>query len=163
MWHWQLGGDDKGSIRGVVELSRLLGHMDESDTVVRVGAKAQQELQTVVDAMFHTEEHLRVLAELPKRVVFGASDASAKAGAGVGWSHQGVARIVHGPQPWPADLKLKDINVRETWASTNTLKEILAGSKDVIPESKYIDIAPRSITKENVEAYWEELKRLKGQ
>ena len=127
MWHWQLGGDDKGSIRGVVELSRLLGHMDESDMVVRVDAKAQQELQTVVDAMFNTEEHLRVLAELPKRVVFGASDASAKAGAGVGWSHQGVARIVHGPQPWPADLKLKDINVRETWASTNTLKEILAG------------------------------------
>ena len=64
-----MGGEDKGSIRGVAELNRLLGHMDESDTVVRVDAKAQQELQTVVDAMFHTEEHLRVLAELPKRVV----------------------------------------------------------------------------------------------
>jgi ribose transport system substrate-binding protein len=47
--------------------------------------------------------------------------------------------------------------------SVRVLKEILAGSKDVIPESKYIDIAPRSITRENVEAYWEELKRLKGQ
>ena len=47
--------------------------------------------------------------------------------------------------------------------SVRVLKEILAGSKDVIPESKYIDIAPRSITKDNVEAYWEELKRLKGQ
>lgn len=47
--------------------------------------------------------------------------------------------------------------------SVRVLKEILAGSKDVIPESKYIDIAPRAITRENVEAYWEELKRLKGQ
>ena len=47
--------------------------------------------------------------------------------------------------------------------SVRVLKELLAGNKEVIPESKYIDIAPRAITKENVEAYWEELKRLKGQ
>lgn len=47
--------------------------------------------------------------------------------------------------------------------SVRVLKELLAGNKEVIPESKYIDIAPRSITAENVEAYWEELKRLKGQ
>lgn len=47
--------------------------------------------------------------------------------------------------------------------SVRVLKELLAGNKEVIPESKYIDIAPRAITAENVEAYWEELKRLKGQ
>jgi ribose transport system substrate-binding protein len=47
--------------------------------------------------------------------------------------------------------------------SVRVLKELLAGNNSVIPESKYIDIAPRSITTENVENYWEELKRLKGQ
>ena len=47
--------------------------------------------------------------------------------------------------------------------SVRVLKELLAGNQEVIPESKYIDIAPRAITKDNVEAYWEELKRLKGQ
>jgi ribose transport system substrate-binding protein len=47
--------------------------------------------------------------------------------------------------------------------SVRVLKELLAGNESVIPESRYIDIAPRSITPENVENYWEELKRLKGQ
>lgn len=47
--------------------------------------------------------------------------------------------------------------------SVRVLKEYLAGNKEVIPESKYIDIAPRAITAENVDTYWEELKRLKGQ
>lgn len=47
--------------------------------------------------------------------------------------------------------------------SVRVLKELLDGNNSVIPESKYIDIAPRAITSENVEAYWEELKRLKGQ
>ena len=47
--------------------------------------------------------------------------------------------------------------------SVRVLKELLDGNKSVIPDSKYIDIAPRTITAENVEAYWEELKRLKGQ
>ncbi len=47
--------------------------------------------------------------------------------------------------------------------SVRVLKELLEGNKGVIPESKYIDIAPRAITSENVEKYWEELKRLKGQ
>jgi hypothetical protein len=43
------------------------------------------------------------------------------------------------------------------------LKELLSGNQQVIPPSRYIDIAPRSITAENVDTYWEELKRLKGQ
>jgi ribose transport system substrate-binding protein len=47
--------------------------------------------------------------------------------------------------------------------SVRVLKELLDGNHSVIPDSKYIDIAPRAITSENVEAYWEELKRLKGQ
>lgn len=49
------------------------------------------------------------------------------------------------------------------YQSVRVLKELLAGHNDVIPESKYIDIAPRAITTDNVESYWEELKRLKGQ
>ena len=47
--------------------------------------------------------------------------------------------------------------------SVRVLKELLSGNQSVIPESRYIDIAPRAITAENVETYWEELKRLKGQ
>jgi len=43
------------------------------------------------------------------------------------------------------------------------LRELLSGNQQVIPESRYIDIAPRSITAANVDTYWEELKRLKGQ
>lgn len=49
------------------------------------------------------------------------------------------------------------------YQSVRVLKEYLGGNKNVIPESKYIDIAPRAITAENVETFWEELKRLKGQ
>ncbi|MCA9059556.1 MAG: substrate-binding domain-containing protein, partial [Planctomycetaceae bacterium] len=47
--------------------------------------------------------------------------------------------------------------------SVRVLKEILAGNKDVIPESKYIDIAPRTITAENVDEFWEDLRAKKGQ
>jgi ribose transport system substrate-binding protein len=43
------------------------------------------------------------------------------------------------------------------------LNELLKGSQGVIPESKYIDIPPRSITKENVDEYWEDLRAKKGQ
>lgn len=49
------------------------------------------------------------------------------------------------------------------YQSVRVLKEYLGGNKSVIPETQYIDIAPRSITAENVETFWEELKRLKGQ
>lgn len=49
------------------------------------------------------------------------------------------------------------------YQSVRVLKEYIGGNQGVIPESKYIDIAPRSITAENVDAFWEELKRLKGQ
>lgn len=49
------------------------------------------------------------------------------------------------------------------YQSVKVLKELLSGNQQVIPPSRYIDIAPRSITAENVDTYWEELKRLKGQ
>ncbi len=49
------------------------------------------------------------------------------------------------------------------YQSVKVLKELLDGNKSIIPESKYIDIAPRAITAENVDAYSEELRRLKGQ
>ena len=47
--------------------------------------------------------------------------------------------------------------------SVKILKELLDGKEDVIPESKYVDIAPRSITKDNVDEYWDDLKAKKGQ
>ncbi|HCP13170.1 MAG TPA: sugar ABC transporter substrate-binding protein [Planctomycetaceae bacterium] len=49
------------------------------------------------------------------------------------------------------------------YQSVKVLRELLSGNQQVIPESRYIDIAPRSITAANVDTYWEELKRLKGQ
>ncbi|HAD61547.1 MAG TPA: sugar ABC transporter substrate-binding protein [Planctomycetaceae bacterium] len=49
------------------------------------------------------------------------------------------------------------------YESVRVLKELLAGNEDVIPESKYIDIAPRTITKDNVDEFWEDLRAKKGQ
>lgn len=49
------------------------------------------------------------------------------------------------------------------YESVRVLKELLNGNKSVIPDSKYIDIAPRAITAENVDTYWEDLRTLKGQ
>jgi ribose transport system substrate-binding protein len=49
------------------------------------------------------------------------------------------------------------------YESVRVLKEILAGKQDVVPSSKYFDIAPRSITAENVDEFWADLKAKKGQ
>lgn len=49
------------------------------------------------------------------------------------------------------------------YESVRVLKELLAGNQSVIPESRYIDIAPRAITAENVDEYWEDLRVKKGQ
>ncbi|MEP3478306.1 MAG: sugar-binding protein [Fuerstiella sp.] len=49
------------------------------------------------------------------------------------------------------------------YQSVKILKELLDGKEDVIPESMYIDIPPRSITKDNVDEYWDDLKAKKGQ
>lgn len=46
--------------------------------------------------------------------------------------------------------------------SVRHLTAILQGDESEIPESKFIDILPRSITKENVDAYWDDLKAKKG-
>lgn len=48
------------------------------------------------------------------------------------------------------------------YESVRVLKELLDGNEDVIPESKYIDVPPRSITKENVDEYWDDLRAKKG-
>ncbi len=48
------------------------------------------------------------------------------------------------------------------YKSVEVLKEILNGNKSVIPESKYIDIAPRAVTAENVDAFREDLQKKKG-
>ena len=46
--------------------------------------------------------------------------------------------------------------------SVRVLNELLNGNEEVVPESKYIDIPPRSITKENVDEFWEDLRAKKG-
>lgn len=48
------------------------------------------------------------------------------------------------------------------YQSVRVLTEILAGNDDVIPESKSIDIAPRTITAENVDEFWQDLRAKKG-
>jgi ribose transport system substrate-binding protein len=46
------------------------------------------------------------------------------------------------------------------YKSVEVLTKLLDGDKSVIPASKYIDIAPRAVTKSNVDEFWEDLKRL---
>jgi len=48
------------------------------------------------------------------------------------------------------------------YESVRILTSLLKGDKSVIAESKYIDIPPRAITKENVDEYWDDLKAKKG-
>jgi len=49
------------------------------------------------------------------------------------------------------------------YQSVRVLTEILAGKEDAVPESRYLDIAPRSITADNVDEFWEDLRAKKGQ
>ncbi|MCA9049167.1 MAG: substrate-binding domain-containing protein, partial [Planctomycetaceae bacterium] len=49
------------------------------------------------------------------------------------------------------------------YESVRVLHDLLSGNQSVIPESKYIDIPPRSITKDNVDEFWEDLRAKKGQ
>ena len=49
------------------------------------------------------------------------------------------------------------------YKSVEVLKALLAGDKSIIPESKFIDIPPRAITKDNVDEYWADLRAKKGQ
>lgn len=48
------------------------------------------------------------------------------------------------------------------YKSVEVLTKLLDGDKSIIPESKYIDIAPRAITKSNVDEFWAELRALSG-
>ena len=48
------------------------------------------------------------------------------------------------------------------YQSVKYLKAILEGDESVIPESKFVDIPPRKITKETVDAYWADLKQKKS-
>jgi len=49
------------------------------------------------------------------------------------------------------------------YESVRVLTQLLNGDQGVIPESKYFDIPPRAITKENVDEFWADLKAKKGQ
>ena len=49
------------------------------------------------------------------------------------------------------------------YESVRVLTELLKDGEKVIPESRYLDIAPRTITRENVDEFWADLKAKKGQ
>lgn len=46
--------------------------------------------------------------------------------------------------------------------SVSILKSLLEGDTSVIPESKFVDIPARTITKENVDEFWDDLKSKMG-
>ena len=48
------------------------------------------------------------------------------------------------------------------YESVRVLTALLNGDEGAIPESKYLDIPPRAITKENVDEFWADLKAKKG-
>ncbi len=67
---------------------------------------------------------------------------------------------------------IKDGNIEGTvvqnpykygYESVRVLAALARGDETVIPESKFIDIPARSITSENVDEFWTELKQLRGQ
>ncbi|MFO0912972.1 MAG: sugar-binding protein [Pirellulales bacterium] len=47
--------------------------------------------------------------------------------------------------------------------SVRVLKDVLNKKADAIPASKYLDVPPREVTKENVDTFWADLKAKKGQ
>jgi ribose transport system substrate-binding protein len=49
------------------------------------------------------------------------------------------------------------------YESVRVLKDILDGKDDAVPASQYLDIPPRTITSENVDEFWADLKAKKGQ
>ena len=49
------------------------------------------------------------------------------------------------------------------YQSVKILSQLLRGDESAVPESKYIDIAPRKITAGNVDEFWEDLRAKKGQ
>lgn len=48
------------------------------------------------------------------------------------------------------------------YQSVKILSELLKGNKSVIPESKFIDISARSVTADNVDEFWADLKAKTG-
>lgn len=48
------------------------------------------------------------------------------------------------------------------YRSIEVLVSLLKGDDSVVPESKFVDIPPRAITKENVDAFWDDLKSKTG-
>lgn len=48
------------------------------------------------------------------------------------------------------------------YRSVEVLAKLLRGDRSIIPESKYIDIPPRAITRSNVDEFWADLKAKSG-
>ena len=48
------------------------------------------------------------------------------------------------------------------YQSVKILSELLKGNQSVIPEGEFIDISARSVTPENVDEFWADLKAKTG-
>lgn len=132
-WHWQLTGEDKGSISPVIELSSLIGGAIDFDAPFVITKDMQNALQPHVDKLFKNDECAREIPKLPRKVFFGTSDASKLAGAGVRWNRSRTkASISFGPEPWSKEESNEDINVRETLASARTISAMLEVDHDAL-------------------------------
>lgn len=133
VWHWQLTGEDKGSIAPVIELSSLIGGTIDFDAPFLITKDMQNALQHHVDVLFQNDEMPREIPKLPRKVLFGTSDASKRAGAGVRWNRNRTkASISFGPEFWSAEESAQDINVRETLASARTISAMLETDHDAL-------------------------------
>ncbi len=134
-WDWQLGGEEKGTIAAVIEISRSLGPRDKEDfdELLEIDRDTQVDIQAAITSMLdNTVFRTRLRNPLPQKRVLAASDASGAAGAGVSWSRTGnSARVVHFTK-WTKEESAEDINVRETrellstaWAVLNNQGEAM--------------------------------------
>ena len=73
-------------------------------------------------------------------------------------------RTLSGEISVPGDKSIshRALTIGAVAVGNTTIRGLLEGDDSVIPKSKFIDIKPRSITKENVDEYWADLKAKKG-
>ena len=96
------------------------------EVIVSIGPETHMELQALVDELFCEEWNIRERICMPRicmHLDLGASDASGKAGAGVGWRSRGIPHVIHF-STWSTQEKGEDINMRETRASLSKANAI---------------------------------------
>ena len=130
MWHWQVKGDDKGTIAPVVLLSQRLGGTTDYDALLVLDPSTVAAVQPFVDDLFQEGTRPRRHAPLPKAKVMAVSDAMGKAGAGVSWSKNGGNPVVIFKCYWDEFEAAEAINIRETKAGIRTILVVVEGIKE---------------------------------